>query len=146
MPGKKTAVSLEKAFVDEAIIISDMFSLNEMVAVELLQTAEQQQHFYPDLTRGLISVLLYYDARRSLVNSLKILIQARRGVSWLVETSNEVISIITKYTDKLMDQGLVEQIIRLLTSLNLEKEVNLLQENRALGNPKHRRYDQCPQD
>lgn len=103
-----------------------MFSLNEMIAVQLLQTAEQQQHFYPDLTRGLISVLLYYDARRSLVNSLKILIQARRGVSWI-------------HTDKLMDQGLVEQIVGLLTSLNLEKEVNLLQENLALGNPKHRR-------
>ena len=141
LPGKKTAVVLDKSFVDEALIISDMFGLNEIVAVDLLQTSEQQCHFYPDLTRGLISVLLYYDARRSLVNSLKVLVQARKGLSWTVDTSQEVVSLITKYTDKLLDKGLVEQIVGLLSTLNLEKEINLLNENRALGNPRHRRLD-----
>lgn len=116
-----------------------MFSLNENVAVELLHTAEQQMHFYPDLTRGLISVLLYYDARRAIVSSLKILIQARKGVSWGVETNEEVVNFITKYTDKLVEKGLVDQILSLLEQLNLEKEMNLLHENRALGGPKHRR-------
>lgn len=133
-------MQLEKALVDEALIISDMFMVNEMAALELLQTAEQQQHYYPDLTRGLIAVLLYYDARRALVQSLKVLIQARRGISWTVETSEEASAIITKFTDKLVDKGLVGQIVGLLTSLDFDKEVNLLQENRALGNPKHRKY------
>jgi nuclear pore complex protein Nup205 len=126
--------------VDEALIISDMFNLNENVAVELLHTAEQQMHYYPELTRGLISVLLYYDARRAIVNSLKILIQARKGISWAVDTSEQVVDLITEYTVKLVKKGLVDQIIALLSQLNLEKEINLLHENRALGGPKHRRF------
>lgn len=126
--------------MDEAIIISDMFNINENVAVELLHTAEQQIHFYPDLTRGLISVLLYYDARRSVVNALKLLVQSRKGICWSVETSEQIVSTITKYTDKLVDKGLVDQILLQLEQHNLEKEMNLLQENRALGGPKHRRY------
>ena len=97
-------------------------------------------HYYPDLTRGLISVLLYYDARRAIVNSLKILVQARKGISWAVDTSEQVVNLVTKYTDKLVDKGLVDQILTLLGQLNLEKEINLLHENRALGGPKHRRY------
>lgn len=114
--------------------------MNENIAAELLQTAEQQICFYPDLTRGLISILLYYDARRAIVNSLKILFQARKGVSWGVETKEDVVTFITKYTDKLVEKGLVDQILSLLEKLNLEKEMNLLHENRALGGPKHRRY------
>ena len=117
-----------------------MFNLNENVAVELLHTAEHQMHYYPELTRGLISVLLYYDARRAIVNSLKILIQARKGISWAVDTSEQVVDLITEYTVKLVKKGLVDQIIALLSQLNLEKEINLLHENRALGGPKHRRF------
>lgn len=125
--------------MDEALIISDMFNLNENISVELLNTAEQQMHYYPDLTRGLICVLLYYDARRAIVNTLKILIQARKGISWAVDTSDQVVTLVTKYTDKLVDKGLIDQILILLGQLNLEKETNLLHENRALGGPKHRR-------
>jgi nuclear pore complex protein Nup205 len=117
-----------------------MFNLNENVAVDLLHTAEQQMHYYPDLPRGLISVLLYYDARRAIVNSLKILIQSRKGISWAVDTSEQVVDLITDYTVKLVKKGLVDQIIALLSQLNLEKEINLLHENRALGGPKHRRF------
>ena len=139
LPWRNDHVTLEKLFVDEAIIISDMFNMNEIGAVELLTTAEQQMQYYPDLPRGLISVLLYYDARWALVNSLKLLVQARKGNSWTVETSDEITELITKYTDKLLAKGLVEEIVAQLTELNLEKENSLLQQNRALGGPKHRR-------
>lgn len=108
--------------------------------MELLHTAEQQMHYYPDLTRGLISVLLYYDARHAIVTSLKKLVQARKGISWAVDTSNQIVNLITKYTDKLVEKGLIDQIIALLGQLSLEKEMNLLHENRALGGPKHRRF------
>ena len=37
---------------------------------------------FPGLTRGLVAVLLYHDGRRSLVASLRSLIQAREGVAW----------------------------------------------------------------
>ncbi|KAK4018432.1 hypothetical protein OUZ56_000486 [Daphnia magna] len=141
-PGRKTTASLEQSFVDEALIISDMFNLNENISVGLLHTAEQQMHYYPDLTRGLVSVLLYYDARQAIVSSLKILIQARKGVSWAVDTSDKAVNLITKYTDKLVEKGLVDQIIALLGQLIPEKEMNLLHENRALGGPKHRRQVQ----
>jgi nuclear pore complex protein Nup205 len=57
-----------------------------------------------------------------------------------VDTSEQVVDLITDYTVKLVKKGLVDQIIALLSQLNLEKEINLLHENRALGGPKHRRF------
>jgi nuclear pore complex protein Nup205 len=62
--------TLTKDLVYEAIIISDMYNLNEFVALELLTTAQHAQQKmpqYPGLPRGLVAVLLYYDGRKALL-------------------------------------------------------------------------------
>ena len=145
IPGLSGTHTLPEDFVEEALLISDILELNEMSAVELLLSGEQQMpryaswvvelhvhlhlpfsntsvyfvhvhvccpsfhspvlpfshtriptfsilsypHSYilhsvrfPGLTRGLVAVLLYHDGRRSLVASLRSLIQAREGVAW----------------------------------------------------------------
>ncbi|RVE42068.1 hypothetical protein evm_013281 [Chilo suppressalis] len=71
---------LSKELVDEAIIISDMYNVNEYLALELLHTAQRQAPRNPGLPRGLIAVMLYYDGRRALVQALKELFMARDGV------------------------------------------------------------------
>lgn len=131
--------TLAKDLVDEAIIISDMYSLNEFVALELLTTAQQQMPQYPGLPRGLVAVLLYYDGRKALVSALKDLMQARLGVSWCTDASNDVTLLVTSYTDSLVSEGILKKIIEALDSLDITKELDLLTKNRALGPPKHHR-------
>ncbi|XP_058819266.1 nuclear pore complex protein Nup205 [Topomyia yanbarensis] len=130
---------LSKDLVDESVIISDMYDLNEYIALELLCTAQQQMPNHPGLPRGLVAVLLYYDGRKSLVASLKELFQARAGVSWCTDAPTEITQLITAYTDALVADGVLEKILDLLEELDVTKELDVLTTNRALGPPKHHR-------
>ncbi|XP_065083337.1 nuclear pore complex protein Nup205 [Ochlerotatus camptorhynchus] len=130
---------LSKDLVDESVIISDMYDLNEYIALELLCTAQQQMPNHPGLPRGLVAVLLYYDGRKSLVASLKELMQARAGVSWCTDAPHEITQLITAYTDGLVADGVLDKILDLLGELDVTKEVDVLTTNRALGPPKHHR-------
>ncbi|XP_055585632.1 nuclear pore complex protein Nup205-like [Uranotaenia lowii] len=130
---------LSKDLVDESVIISDMYDLNEYIALELLCTAQQQMPNHPGLPRGLVAVLLYYDGRKSLVASLKELFQARTGVSWCTDAPQEITQLITTYTDGLVADGLLDKIVDLLGELDITKELDVLTNNRALGPPKHHR-------
>ncbi|XP_018577858.1 nuclear pore complex protein Nup205 [Anoplophora glabripennis] len=130
---------LSKELYQEAIILSDMFEINEFVALDLLCTAQIQMPYYPSLPRGLIAVLLYYDGRKALVTTLLYLVQARTGVQWCVKVNPDVAKFITDYTNQLMEGGLFNRIFELLRTLDLSKEIEKLQQNLALGGPKHRR-------
>nr|CAD7434744.1 unnamed protein product [Timema monikensis] len=128
---------LSKELVDEAIIISDMFDLNEILAIDLLCTAQQQLLFHPGLNRGLVAILLYYDGRKALVSALRSLVHVRKGFSWAGNYPPEIVDYITLYTNKLMEDGVLLKILDLLECLDLSKELELLHHNRALGGPKH---------
>ncbi|XP_055616153.1 nuclear pore complex protein Nup205 [Toxorhynchites rutilus septentrionalis] len=130
---------LSKDLVDESVIISDMYSLNEYIALELLCTAQQQMPNHPGLPRGLVAVLLYYDGRKSLAASLKELFQARAGISWCTDAPYEITQLITSYTDGLVADGILDKIVDLLEELDVTKELDVLTTNRALGPPKHHR-------
>lgn len=130
-------VVLPKEIVTEAIILSDMFDLNELIALDLLGTAQTQMANYPDLPRGVIAVLLYYDGRKALVTTLKALVKARKGNLWTVVTSQKMSDFVTSYTDELMRDGILIKIMDLISVLDTAKEIDLLQRNRALGPPKY---------
>lgn len=130
---------LSKELYDEAIILSDMYDLNEFVALDLLCTAQIQMSLFPGLPRGLVAIILYYDGRKSLVAVLRMLIQARRGIAWTLNISEETENFITEYTDQLVENGLFNRILEILKNFDLSKELEKLQQNLALGGPKHRR-------
>lgn len=119
--------------------MSDMYSLNEFIALELLTTAQQQMPQYPGLPRGLVAVLLYYDGRKALISALKDLMQTRVGVSWSTYVSNDVTLLVTSFIDALVADGILKKIIEALANLDITKELELLTKNRALGPPKHHR-------
>jgi nuclear pore complex protein Nup205 len=126
--------------VDETIIVSDMFDMNEFIALELLCSAQQQMPHYPGLPRGLVAILLYYDGRKAFTAALKDLMQARYGISWCIsDASHDVIQLVTNYTNDLVEDGILEKIIDLLEKLDITKELDVLTTNRALGPPKHHR-------
>lgn len=130
---------LSKELYQEVVIISDMYDLNEYMALDLLCTAQIQLSYHPGLTRGLVAILLYYDGRKALVSTLRLLIQARTGVVWKLGIATQVSKYVSEYTDYLMNNGVFQKILELLKTLDLSKEIDLLQKNRALGSSKHHR-------
>lgn len=132
--------TLSKDLVDETIILSDMYNLNEFIALELLTTAQQQMPQHPGLPRGLVAILLYYDGRKTLTSALKDLMQARLGISWCTDgVSNDITQLVTTFTDALVAEGVLKKCLDLLKSLDISRELDLLTKNRALGPPKHHR-------
>ncbi|KOC62474.1 Nuclear pore complex protein Nup205 [Habropoda laboriosa] len=129
---------LSKELVDETLIISDMYELNEFMALDLLCTAQLQMPHNPNLPRGLTAILLYYDGKKALTSTLRMLIQARMGHSWKIDAPIALLRHITEYTNKLQEDGLLDRILSLLEKMDPVKEQELLEKNRALGGPKHR--------
>ena len=138
LPGYKTRQTFPQVFIDEALILSDTLDLNEFSSVELLLTAEQQQPRFPWLPRGLVSVLLYHDGRQCLLRALKILIQARDGVSWSYELDGNLSTLIMNFTNELFENGLVEKMLKLMEGLSVEGELGRLHKGRAVGDDRHR--------
>lgn len=73
--------------------------------------AQQQMPYHPGLTRGLVAVLLYYDGRKALATTLRSLVQAARGISWTLDSSEEVVAYISQYVQELMEHGLISKIL-----------------------------------
>ena len=86
-------------------------SIRKNIVVNLCLPAENQQPYFPGLTRGLVAVLLYYDGRASLVSALKILIQSREGRTWTMGLPEDLCAMATKFTDQLLDEGLINRIL-----------------------------------
>ena len=59
-------MTLSQSLVEEALIVSDLFKMNELSSLQLLLHGEEQLPQYPGLTRGLVAVVLYYDGRYGL--------------------------------------------------------------------------------
>lgn len=131
--------TLSKDLVDETLIISDMYDLNEYVALELLCTAHQQMPNHPGLNRGLVAVLLYYDGRKTLATAMRDLFQASEGVAWCADAPAAVTTLVSAFTNGLVADGVLVRVLEQLERLDVTRELTLLSENRALGRPKHHR-------
>nr|XP_021139513.1 nuclear pore complex protein Nup205-like [Columba livia] len=137
--GQQGTRLLPEQLIREAFILSDLFDIGELAAVELLLAGEHQQPHFPGLTRGLVAVLLYWDGKRCIANSLRTLIQSRQGKTWTLELSQELMSMTTRFTDELMEQGLTQKILTLVSHIDLNNEFDKLQRERGLGSEKHRK-------
>ena len=93
---------------------------------------------FPNLTRGLVAVLLYYDGRCSLVASLRTLIQAREGISWTLGLNQATVNLVTSFTDDIFSDGLVKKVLALIDSISVKEELDKLAKGRAIGDAKHR--------
>ncbi|KAI2653433.1 Nuclear pore complex protein Nup205 [Labeo rohita] len=137
--GQQGVRLLPEQLISEAFILSDLFDLGELAALELLLAGEHQQPHFPGLTRGLVAVLLYWDGKRCVANSLRSLIQSRHGKTFTLDLSPELVNLTTRFTDELMAQGLTKQILNLISDISVTREFERLQKERGLGNEKHRK-------
>uniref|UniRef100_A0A673LTQ2 Nuclear pore complex protein Nup205-like n=1 Tax=Sinocyclocheilus rhinocerous TaxID=307959 RepID=A0A673LTQ2_9TELE len=137
--GQQGVRLLPEQLISEAFILSDLFDLGELAALELLLAGEHQQPHFPGLSRGLVAVLLYWDGKRCVANSLRSLIQSRHGKTFTLDLSPELVNLTTRFTDELMAQGLTKQILNLISDISVTREFERLQKERGLGNEKHRK-------
>uniref|UniRef100_A0A8C3GAA1 Nucleoporin 205 n=1 Tax=Cyclopterus lumpus TaxID=8103 RepID=A0A8C3GAA1_CYCLU len=137
--GQQGSRLLPEQLLSEAFILSDLFDIGELAALELLLAGEQQQPHFPGLTRGLVAVLLYWDGKLCVANSLRTLIQSRHGKTFTLDLSGELVALTTRFTDELMTQGLTKRILTLVSEINETREFERLQKERGLGNEKHRK-------
>ncbi|KAM6946237.1 nuclear pore complex protein Nup205 [Aplochiton taeniatus] len=137
--GQQGARLLPEQLLTEAFILSDLFDIGELAALELLLAGEHQQPHFPGLTRGLVAVLLYWDGKLCVANSLRSLIQSRQGKTFTLELSEELVALTTRFTDELMSQGLTKRLLALVSEISVAQEFERLQKERGLGNEKHRK-------
>ncbi|KAH8386462.1 hypothetical protein KR093_000678, partial [Drosophila rubida] len=138
LAGQTRKVELSQELIDEAIIISDMFDMDEIFALELLCTAQRQQVHHPGLPRGLVAVLLYYDGRKAISCTLRDMFQVVSGVAWSTDLPREVTGLINNYSQNLVEESnILGRLLELISEMNVEKEIGLLTKNRAFGSKKH---------
>ncbi|XP_001354955.4 nuclear pore complex protein Nup205 [Drosophila pseudoobscura] len=136
--GQGHKLILSQDLIDEAIILSDMFDLDELIAVELLYTAQRQQMHHPGLPRGLVAVLLYYDGRKAMACALRDMMQTMSGVSWVIELPREFLSLVNNYVQNLTEESnLLSRLLDILAEMDVVKENLMLTKNRAFGSTKH---------
>ncbi|XP_034032952.1 nuclear pore complex protein Nup205 isoform X2 [Thalassophryne amazonica] len=137
--GQQGSRLLPEQVITEAFILSDLFDIGELAALELLLAGEHQQSHFPGLTRGLVAVLLYWDGKLCVANSLRTLIQSRHGKTFTLDLSEELVALTMRFTDELMSQGLTKRILTLVSEISVTREFDRLQKERGLGNEKHRK-------
>ena len=137
LPGSEISTTLPASLVEEAIIVSELFKLNEISSVLLLLQGEEQLPRYPGLTRGLVAVLLYYDGRAAIVQALRALVAATPGLSWSTDTAPDIAELVKETSTGLMKDGLTDVILGLLSSLDWTADLAGLQKAAALGDAQH---------
>ncbi|XP_052809828.1 nuclear pore complex protein Nup205-like [Mya arenaria] len=140
--GEQRKQTFPSDVIEEAIILSDLFDLNEFAALELLLAGEENRADFPGLTRGLVAVLLYYDGRRSLLNALRTLILSLEGRTFTLGLPPDLTHITNTFILNLVDENLTNKILTVLKGMAVTAELDKLQNNRALGPPKHRKQVQ----
>jgi hypothetical protein len=108
----KANKTLSQSIIEEALIISDLFNLNELKAIDLLFEAEDQMQFFYGFNRGLTAVLLYFDCKKLWVNFLRTLILAMPGRTWLLDEQMppNISNWFSSNVEKLIQNGLVQNI------------------------------------
>ncbi|TPP63753.1 hypothetical protein FGIG_01795 [Fasciola gigantica] len=112
LPYVQQKVALSQDFIDEVLVLSDLFEANELLMVELLLTA--------------------------IIDTLRTIILSREGRAWSPSLSEGIIEVIQKFTSDLWDCGFLYNVIGTLKSFDATKEFSRLERAQALGASKHR--------
>ena len=131
---------LPRLFIDECCAISDLFQLNEYDALLLLIEGESLQSNYPDCTRGLLAVQLYYESKERLAASLAYLMACLNGRTFqsLLKIPRSI-EFCTNFVQELIEGRLIENIFEQLIIFQARNEEQNLYSKAGLGNDKHRR-------
>jgi len=121
---------------NEAIILSDLFNINEVDALELILTGDLQVRNFNTLPRGLCAVVCYYEAHRHFAVIVKTLLRLKSVADELMP------SVLINFVGELLnDVTLFKRVLASLQSLSVENEFEKLQKPNVngLGTAEHQR-------
>ena len=106
----------------------------------LLIEGESLQSNYPDCTRGLLAVQLYYESKERLAASLAYLMACLNGRTFQSLLKNpRSIEFCGNFVNELIEGKLIENIIEQLVTFQARNEEQNLYSKAGLGNDRHRR-------
>uniref|UniRef100_A0A914WFP5 Uncharacterized protein n=1 Tax=Plectus sambesii TaxID=2011161 RepID=A0A914WFP5_9BILA len=137
LPGGRS-VRVDQSMSAEALILAEVFNINEIAAVDLVLAGESELPNFPGLTRGLCAVLCYYNSHRYVAQTLRCLIEAR-AISG--SSNGDVCSLVRTFTDDLWSSGLFKRLCEAVAQFDAARELDRLQQPnvKGLGGPKHRK-------
>ncbi|CAF1156078.1 unnamed protein product [Didymodactylos carnosus] len=135
---------LPRTVIEECFALSDLFDIDEHQSLLILLEGESLLPNYPDCTRGLLAVQLYYESKERLSACLAYLMAGIRGRTFqpLIK-SEDLIDFCSHFVDELVSQRLIENIVDQLIRFQFSTEEQKLYSKAGLGNVRHRRrvYD-----
>ncbi|CAB3411200.1 unnamed protein product [Caenorhabditis bovis] len=126
-------ITLDAQICAEALIVSDIFTINELDAVDFVLAGEAQNIHFDGLNRGLIAVVCYYDAHRLLITSLRKILEFDRE-----ELPQKLLDLIDS---TFIQETVFKHLFHLLAKFSVQSEFSrLMQPNvNGLGGSKHQR-------
>uniref|UniRef100_A0A158PB65 Nucleoporin NUP188 homolog n=1 Tax=Angiostrongylus cantonensis TaxID=6313 RepID=A0A158PB65_ANGCA len=124
-------VPVSQALCNEAFVISDIFNLNEMEALELVLSGESQKIHFDCLSRGLIAVVCYYDMHRLLAVILRMVLE------WEKDSMSDVLRSFIE--QNFVQRAVFQQLLQLQATFNVITEFHMLSQPNVcgLGGPRH---------
>ncbi|CAL8120009.1 unnamed protein product [Orchesella dallaii] len=129
---------IDYMLVNEAMLLSDMFQINEFLALDLLTVAENEIENYPGWPRGLIAVSMFYEGRLSLIASLVKMMRVCPGRTWQSRMHPSILQLFRRTLNSVFREDMMDRLVVLLEHYNLDKEVDILDSHLALGDFRHR--------
>ncbi|VDM15815.1 unnamed protein product [Hydatigera taeniaeformis] len=141
IPGLSQRIVLTHDLIEETCILSDLFDMNEVTALELVLTAEGHLSSYSSgLSRVPLAITLYFDAYCALAESLNSIIKHRVGRIPLSDPpSRDVADVISSFTEDLWQSGLLKNLLSFLREFSMASELKRLETARVLDSRQHRR-------
>ncbi|CAL8147356.1 unnamed protein product [Orchesella dallaii] len=125
--------------VNEAMLLSDLFAINEFLALDLLTVAENERENYAGWPRGLIAVTMFYEGRLWLIASLYKIIRLFPGRTWNYRLHPSILQSFQRALNSVFREDVMDRLITLLERYNLDTEFSKLESSLALGDFRHRR-------
>ncbi|ODM93130.1 hypothetical protein Ocin01_13553 [Orchesella cincta] len=129
---------IDYMLVNEAMLLSDMFQINEFLALDLLTVAENEIENYPGWPRGLIAVSMFYEGRLSLIASLVKMMRICPGRTWNSRMHPNILQLFRRTLNSVYREDMMDRLVVLLEQYNLDKEIDILDSRLALGDFRHR--------
>ncbi|OXA52513.1 hypothetical protein Fcan01_12127 [Folsomia candida] len=137
--GQEARQILHPQLINETFLLSDIFEINEFLALDLLATAESLKEEYPGWARGLIAVFLYYEGRLCMIQTISSMVIAIPGRTWSEESCfPRVYEIFKNIMGHVFKTDMMDTLLDLFGKCDTKVQLELLDRNLALGDWRHR--------
>ncbi|KRZ86392.1 Nuclear pore complex protein [Trichinella sp. T8] len=139
--GDDEKIELSTTVINEALIISDTFDLNEIAAVDLLYLGERENFKQYGFTRGLCAVYLFFKRSWYFAEALRAIALNIKGRRWACDRPLAMTVLLSEYMAQLLSSGLLYNTLRYITEFDLKGLLSTLEhpDVRGIGDSRHRR-------